>query len=84
MDTSLIIRNAFSQIKECLLDFPVVAILGPRQCGKSTLAKQLIESQGNALYLDLEDYSDVAKLTDPILFFNNNRDKIICLDEIQN
>ena len=84
MDTSLIIRNAFSQIQECLLDFPVVAILGPHQCGKSTLAKQLIESQGNALYLDLEDYSDVAKLTDPILFFNNNRDKIICLDEIQN
>lgn len=83
MENPLLIRGAFTQVQELLLDFPVVAILGPRQCGKSTLSKQIIDKIPDALYVDLEDYTELAKLTDPILFFQNNQNKLICLDEIQ-
>lgn len=64
-------------------NFPVVAILGPRQCGKSTLAKALKDSIGTLIYLDLESPSDLRKLSDPELFFRANKDASICLDEIQ-
>ncbi len=61
--------------------FPVVGLLGPRQCGKSTLAK-LILASFNGIYLDLESPRDLNKLEDPELFFEANSDKLICLDEI--
>ena len=63
--------------------FPAVVILGSRQCGKSTLIKMMSEQIGNYLYLDLQNRSDLAKLSEPELFFANNVDKTICLDEIQ-
>ena len=63
--------------------FPAVFILGSRQCGKSTLTKMMSEQIGNYLYLDLQNRSDLAKLSEPELFFANNVDKTICLDEIQ-
>ncbi len=66
-----------------LQDIPAVALLGPRQCGKSTLAKHLISQMDNGLYLDLEKRSDLNKLRDPEAFFGFNQDKLICLDEIQ-
>ncbi|MEW5816597.1 MAG: ATP-binding protein [Spirochaetota bacterium] len=62
---------------------PVTAILGPRQCGKSTLAKKIILSKRNTLYLDLELTSDLNKLHDAEAFFRMNKEKLICLDEIQ-
>lgn len=62
---------------------PVVAILGPRQCGKSTLAKAILKNLKDTLFLDLERPSDLNKLRDPELFFSSNKDKLICLDEIQ-
>ena len=49
---------------------PGVVILGPRQCGKSTLAKAIISEIGKAVYLDLERPSDVNKLRDPEAFFS--------------
>ena len=61
---------------------PAVAILGPRQCGKSTTAKVLLESIPS-VYLDLQDRVDRNKLSEPELFFDAYRDKLICLDEIQ-
>ena len=61
---------------------PVVAILGPRQCGKSTLAKYFLEAR-NAIYLDLQNRVDRNKLNEPELFIEQHRDKLICLDEIQ-
>jgi predicted AAA+ superfamily ATPase len=63
--------------------FPVVAILGPRQCGKSTLAKMLKDKIGPSIYLDLESPSDLRKLDDPELFFLTNKKTTVCLDEIQ-
>lgn len=60
-----------------------MAVLGPRQCGKSTLAKHVIESHPQSIYLDLERPSDARKLADPELFFDHYKDRLICLDEIQ-
>ena len=70
-------------IKQKLDNIPAVLILGPRQCGKSTLARTIISEMANAIYLDLERPSDINKLTDPEAFFSLNADKLICLDEIQ-
>lgn len=62
---------------------PVTAILGPRQCGKSTLARHLASLHEEIAYLDLERPSDLRKLEDPELYFMSQRGKLICLDEIQ-
>lgn len=63
--------------------FPAVAILGSRQCGKSTLVKMMSAKKDNFLYLDLQNRDDLAKLSEPTLFFTHNADKTICLDEVQ-
>ena len=75
-------RNLYDTAKTRLSKYPVVAVLGARQSGKSTLAKQLIRER-DALYLDLESLADLNKLEDPELFFAINKDRLICLDEIQ-
>lgn len=62
---------------------PAVALLGARQVGKSTLAEMVIEQFPDAMYLDLERPSDLNKLADPEAFFQQFRDRLICLDEIQ-
>lgn len=71
------------QVKKSLSRNPVTAILGPRQCGKSTLVKVLIENRTDVLYLDLERPSDLQKLEDPEWFLRSQEEKLICLDEIQ-
>ena len=80
---SYVERSLTSNILTRLQQMPAVALLGPRQCGKSTLAKHLISPMPHGLYLDLEKNSDLNKLRDPETFFTLNRDKLICLDEIQ-
>lgn len=79
----LIDRNIESFVNENLNVFPVVTILGPRQCGKSTLVKMLYQNSDNYLYLDLQNLDDLNKLREPMLFFQANQDVTICLDEIQ-
>ena len=76
-------RNLEDIVVQYLKIFPVVAILGPRQCGKSTLIKKLSEYWGDSLFLDLQYENDFSKLAQPAFFFESNADKIICLDEIQ-
>ncbi len=76
-------RQLTKDIHARLAQFPVVAILGPRQCGKSTLAKQVISDYNPSVYLDLELQSDLRQLNDPEAFLRVNQDKLICLDEIQ-
>jgi hypothetical protein len=83
MQGQYIERNLRSEVMACLADFPAVAILGPRQCGKSTLARKIIGNARNTVYLDLELPSDIQKLSEPELFFRNHGGKLICLDEIQ-
>lgn len=70
-------------LREYISFFPVTAILGPRQCGKSTLIKEHLKTNKAAMYLDLEIESDRLKLQNPEQFFLYNADKQICLDEIQ-
>jgi uncharacterized protein len=63
-------RSALSQIATALRRSPAVAVLGPRQVGKTTLAKQLaVASQRESIFLDLQDERDRARLADPNLFF---------------
>ena len=76
-------RVITESVKQRLKSMPAAAILGPRQCGKSTLAKKIIGGFSDALYIDLELPSDSSKLRDPEAFFRLNKGKIICLDEIQ-
>lgn len=77
-------RSFFPQIAKRLQHNPVVALLGPRQTGKSTLAKQIIKKYPESIYLDLEKKSDRLKLErDPEFFLRENRNRLICLDEIQ-
>lgn len=76
-------RQLGQKIVKSLENYPVTAILGPRQCGKSTLAKAIITKLPKAIYLDLEKPSDLRKLENPEFYFSNHKDKLICLDEIQ-
>jgi len=76
-------RNLAADIKETLKHFPVVAITGPRQCGKSTLVRHLLQYDKEFLYLDLERESDLRKIDEAEWFFQSQRNKILCLDEIQ-
>jgi len=76
-------RYQETEILQLLQNFPAVAILGPRQCGKSTLARHILKNYPAALFLDLENPEDRQKLTAPELFFSGNERRLICLDEIQ-
>jgi len=78
-----ITRKEENYLKLNLGVFPAVIILGTRQCGKSTLVKMLSESLTDFMYLDLQNRNDLAKLNEPDLFFQANKNKTICLDEIQ-
>lgn len=77
----MITRRALAQVQAALERQAVVALLGPRQVGKTTLAVALAESV-DALYLDLEAQEDRAKLDDPVLFLRAYEDRLVVLDEI--
>ncbi|MFA7345944.1 MAG: ATP-binding protein [Terrimicrobiaceae bacterium] len=71
------------QLAALLARFPAVALLGPRQAGKTTLALQLIEGNTRAVYLDLELPSDLARLSDAEDYFSRHQGHLLVLDEIQ-
>ena len=70
-------------ITKSLQNFPITAVTGPRQCGKSTLVKHLLNAYPDYIYLDLERPSDLQKLEDAEWFLSSQKDKLICIDEIQ-
>lgn len=77
-------RKIYKEITTLLRQFPAVAILGARQVGKTTMAKQLAAIQKKpTLYLDLENPLDVRRLADPYTFLTDNKDKCIIIDEVQ-
>jgi uncharacterized protein len=79
----MIPRAATAQLTQRLAQFPAVALLGPRQVGKTTLAFSLTgQAENSPLYLDLELPSDRAKLADPELYLSNYEDRLVIMDEI--
>ena len=80
---SMISRISENKIKDLLNGFPCVAIIGPRQVGKTTLAKQIQELYINPVYLDLELQRDLIKLDDPETYLKQFEDQLIIIDEVQ-
>jgi len=85
-------RQASDELAVYLQEFPAVAILGPRQVGKTTLAHQIMRASLStdtpqvtrpAVYLDLEMPGDLAQLSDPAAYFSAHADQLVILDEVQ-
>jgi predicted AAA+ superfamily ATPase len=80
----MIRRELVSHINILLTEFPAVALLGPRQVGKTTLVKEIADNQPQkAIYFDLEDDADLNRLKDPGFIFTQYQDNCIVLDEVQ-
>lgn len=77
-------RYISDTLRTSLSYFPAVAVLGPRQVGKTTLVKTLLGNYAKeVVYLDLEYVADQRRLQQPDLFFQANQDKVVVLNEIQ-
>ncbi len=72
---------ALDQIQRALKRSRVVALLGPRQCGKTTLARQLVPPNSSN-YFDLEDPASLARLAEPMLALAPLRG-VVVIDEVQ-
>lgn len=77
----MIKRRITSTVAKGLSRQAAVALLGPRQVGKTTLARSLVDDDA-AIYLDLEWPEDRQKLSDPGFFLSRYEDKLVILDEI--
>jgi predicted AAA+ superfamily ATPase len=77
----MLTRILYAKLADAIAQSPAVALLGPRQVGKTTLAIEVGKSY-NALYLDLESEQDRAKLAQPELYLTDHQDKLVILDEI--
>ncbi len=79
----MIPRLATRRLNDALERFPAVALLGPRQVGKTTLATMLAEERkAEVVYLDLELSSDRARMAEPELYLGAQEGKLVILDEI--
>jgi len=78
----MIARKLLGDLRIALAESPAVALLGPRQVGKTTLALTLAKESAS-IYLDLESAADRAKLGEPELYLPQHEDKLVILDEIQ-
>ncbi|MEI6703480.1 MAG: ATP-binding protein [Deltaproteobacteria bacterium] len=77
----MIPRLIYPQLSEALAFSPAVALLGPRQVGKTTLALEIGQAV-NALYIDLESEQDLAKLAQPELYLADHQDRLVIIDEV--
>lgn len=77
----MIKRSSLHKLLGLLDRHSVVGLLGPRQVGKSTLAREIGRTRPS-VYLDLESPSDRAKLAEPELYLEAHADKLVILDEI--
>lgn len=75
-------RHLTPAIDAALSDYPAVALLGARQVGKTTLARQIGDAR-SAVYLDIERPSDRQKLTDPEAYLSLHSKSLVILDEVQ-
>ncbi len=81
MPRPLVTRTAQKSVELALTRFPVVATVGPRQCGKTTLARQLV-SADSANYFDLEDPVSLARLENPRTALQD-LSGLVVIDEVQ-
>lgn len=80
----MIRRKLEDEVLKLLKQFPAVAILGPRQVGKTTLAKMIAKKSGKeSIYLDIEKPSDQLKLSDAETYLDFQKNRLVVLDEIQ-
>lgn len=80
----MIQRTVTNSILKNLTAFPAANIIGPRQVGKTTLAKHLQTLLPKpSIYLDLQDEQDLARLASPGLFLREHQNECIIIDEIQ-
>jgi len=79
----MIKRNLEHLLSKKLKASPAIAILGPRQVGKTTLAKQLKSADREVLYLDMENPNDQNKLQDAYSYLSARTDNRIIIDEVQ-
>ena len=77
----MIARRIYKDLQEAINGNPAVALLGPRQVGKTTLALEIGNTRPS-LYLDLESVSDRAKLSDPERYLAEHEDELVILDEV--
>jgi hypothetical protein len=77
----MIERRVATEVAGLLDQAPAVAILGPRQSGKTTLALAIAEGRPS-IYLDLESAADRARLAEPELYFADHSEELVVLDEI--
>ncbi|HAN49881.1 MAG TPA: hypothetical protein DCQ08_02575 [Amoebophilaceae bacterium] len=75
-------KNYIHLIREALDFFPVCAMLGPRQCGKTTLAMAIRKQFGASHHFDLEDPDDLEKFSSPKVLLGSMKGLVI-IDEIQ-
>lgn len=73
--------SRLAALEAALARSPVVAVLGPRQCGKTTLARQLVPA-ASANYFDLEDPISLARLDHPLTALGELRGTVV-IDEVQ-
>jgi predicted AAA+ superfamily ATPase len=69
------------RLRDALRRAPIVTLLGPRQCGKTTLANHIIGS-GQAQYFDLENPTDEAHLAEPMTALER-LEGLVIIDEVQ-
>lgn len=81
----MLVRNLGESLIEALKNMPVVALLGPRQVGKTTLALQIAEqlSGKKSSYLDLELDTDLGKLDDVEGYLRRFENQLLIIDEVQ-
>ena len=77
----MIERRAAQDVRLGLGRQAAVALIGPRQVGKTTLARQIAEA-GDNVYLDLETSTDRIRLADPVLFLQRYADRLVIIDEV--
>src|SRR5258707_10548467 len=77
----MIERTVASEVSLLLEQAPAVALVGPRQVGKTTLALAVAERR-KSTYLDLESEADRARLAEPELYLADHTNELVILDEI--
>jgi uncharacterized protein len=77
----MIERRIAPEVASLLENAPAVALIGPRQVGKTTLALEVAENRPS-VYLDLESESDRARMGSPELYFEDHADELVILDEV--